>query len=78
MQDYFGDPTIHFINKEERVYRNTRGDTLREIEQHRHGDQEGVEAVNIRVTCTNRPTACCPRGGIPKPVAVRTGVAVCL
>lgn len=50
VRDYFGDPSIRFIDKQKRVYRNARGDTLREHTTVRHGTGEGIEALDIRVT----------------------------
>jgi hypothetical protein len=50
VRDYFGDPSIRFIDKQNRVYRNARGDTLREHTTVRHGAGEGIEALDIRVT----------------------------
>ncbi|ALG09537.1 hypothetical protein [Kibdelosporangium phytohabitans] len=55
VRDFFGDPTIRFASKQERVYRNDRGDTLREVQQARHGANEGVEALDIRVTLHEPP-----------------------
>ena len=54
LQDFLGDPTIKLISDSEgpafRVFRNSRGDVIREIEHPGKGDQRGVEADTVEVT----------------------------
>jgi hypothetical protein len=53
LQDFFGDPTIRLIRDVDaatfRVFRNARGDEIREIEHQGTGAQRGVQSDTVEV-----------------------------
>ena len=54
LQDFFGDPTIKLISDSNaaafRVFRNSRGDVIREIEHQGKGAERGVQSDTVEVT----------------------------
>lgn len=54
LQDFFGDPTIKLISDSNaaafRVFRNSKGDVIREIEHQGKGAQKGVQSDTVEVT----------------------------
>jgi hypothetical protein len=50
LRDFFGDPSIHFIDRDQRIYRNDRRDTIRtKVTQGRGAAGQGVQAISIEV-----------------------------
>jgi hypothetical protein len=58
LQDFFGDPTIKLVSDSNaaafRVFKNSRGDFIREIEHQGKGAEKGVQSDTVEVTTTDK------------------------
>jgi hypothetical protein len=52
LRDFFGDPSIRLVDRDNRTFRNDRGDVIRERVTHGRGEHRGVAAADWEVVIT--------------------------